>query len=178
MKKIFIDELKKLEQEDYVDKQIYQAFMTRLTDGRPLTRDEGVNDHICSFFLPVNKESRSLFIGHHIKADDWIPPGGHIDLDETPVEAVIREYQEELQHTTDKEHIQLFDITIKDIHNPKFACTRHYDYWYLVFTDKVSYKYDKKEFYDAGWFPFEDAKTKTQLEIYRNTISKMSVLFQ
>ena len=33
---------------------------------------------------------------HHKKLDMWLPPGGHIDENETPDEALIREFQEEL----------------------------------------------------------------------------------
>ncbi len=33
---------------------------------------------------------------HHRKLDLWLPPGGHIDKDETPDDALIRELKEEL----------------------------------------------------------------------------------
>ncbi|MBU3904949.1 MAG: NUDIX domain-containing protein [Nanoarchaeota archaeon] len=33
---------------------------------------------------------------HHKKLNMWLPPGGHIDKDETPDDAVIREIKEEL----------------------------------------------------------------------------------
>lgn len=39
--------------------------------------------------------SRVLLI-HHRKLDKWIPPGGHIEADETPDEALVREMKEEL----------------------------------------------------------------------------------
>lgn len=38
--------------------------------------------------------NRLLFI-HHSKLDLWLPPGGHIDKDEIPDDAVKREIQEE-----------------------------------------------------------------------------------
>ena len=40
-------------------------------------------------------EKRVLLI-HHRKLDIWIPPGGHIDENETPDEALHRELLEEL----------------------------------------------------------------------------------
>ena len=36
-----------------------------------------------------------VLLAHHNEFDKWVPPGGHIDPDETPTEAVVREFQEE-----------------------------------------------------------------------------------
>lgn len=36
-----------------------------------------------------------LLLVHHKNLDKWLPPGGHIEKDETPDEAVMREIKEE-----------------------------------------------------------------------------------
>jgi ADP-ribose pyrophosphatase YjhB (NUDIX family) len=36
-----------------------------------------------------------ILLVHHTKLDKWLPPGGHIENNETPDEAVIREIKEE-----------------------------------------------------------------------------------
>lgn len=41
-----------------------------------------------------NQENKMLLI-HHKKLDKWLPPGGHIEKDETPDEALLREIEEE-----------------------------------------------------------------------------------
>ncbi len=41
-----------------------------------------------------NQENQMLLI-HHKKLDLWLPPGGHIDPNETPDEAILREIDEE-----------------------------------------------------------------------------------
>jgi 8-oxo-dGTP pyrophosphatase MutT (NUDIX family) len=42
----------------------------------------------------IVKDSKVLLI-HHRKLDMWLPPGGHIDPDELPDDAVLREVLEE-----------------------------------------------------------------------------------
>ena len=37
-----------------------------------------------------------LLLIHHKKLDKWLPPGGHIDQDETPDHALKREFKEEV----------------------------------------------------------------------------------
>ena len=41
------------------------------------------------------KDDKALLV-HHKKFDKWTPPGGHIEEDETPNQALIREWKEEL----------------------------------------------------------------------------------
>lgn len=37
-----------------------------------------------------------ILLIHHKKLDKWLPPGGHIDQDETPDDALKREFKEEV----------------------------------------------------------------------------------
>jgi 8-oxo-dGTP pyrophosphatase MutT (NUDIX family) len=37
-----------------------------------------------------------VFLAHHKKFDKWTPPGGHIEDNETPDQALVREWREEL----------------------------------------------------------------------------------
>ncbi len=37
-----------------------------------------------------------VFLAHHKKFDKWTPPGGHIEENETPDQALIREWKEEV----------------------------------------------------------------------------------
>lgn len=103
----FTDIVKTLEHTSGVDQVIVQAFLNRIKAEPRLTRDEGVSDHLCSFLIPVHQESGHIFIGHHKKADSWIPPGGHIDKGELPIQAVRREFEEELNHKITDEKIEL-----------------------------------------------------------------------
>lgn len=45
--------------------------------------------------LVTNGAPKKVLLGYHRKLGVWLPPGGHIEPDETPIEAVIRETREE-----------------------------------------------------------------------------------
>jgi 8-oxo-dGTP diphosphatase len=47
---------------------------------------------VAGYLIHDNK----VLLIHHRKLDRWIPPGGHIDENETPDEALEREFKEEL----------------------------------------------------------------------------------
>ena len=41
-------------------------------------------------------KDEKVFLAHHKKFNKWTPPGGHIESNETPDQAVVREWKEEL----------------------------------------------------------------------------------
>lgn len=48
-----------------------------------------------SFASGILVESGKILLVHHNKFDKWVFPGGHIESDETPNQAAIREFFEE-----------------------------------------------------------------------------------
>lgn len=44
----------------------------------------------------VHPESKRVLLRYHDKYDMWLMPGGHIELDETPQQAALREVKEEV----------------------------------------------------------------------------------
>ncbi len=137
-----------------------QRFLDRLAHNPKLTKREFVPDHICAFFVPIHRQSGSVYLGHHIKGRDWMPPGGHIEPGEHPVETVRREFREELRVGLGKEKIEIFNLSIKKIEHPRRYCRLHYDLWYLVWTDKLDFDFDPGEFYEAGWFGIREGAKK------------------
>src|SRR5512142_3303876 len=111
---VLLAELKKAERLPYIPKQTIRLFNEFISssDGR-LLRANNIPHHACAFFLPVHTASQSIYLVHHIKAQDGIPPGGHIEPGETPTETVRREYKEELSWQLTGEPIKLTDLTIK-----------------------------------------------------------------
>ena len=80
----------------------------------------------------------------HPKVKAWLPPGGHIEANEDPVQAVIREVEEEsgleavVVPTAPRldlgypEHVQPpFTIMIEDIHDPVQGYHQHIDMIYF-----------------------------------------------
>lgn len=157
-----------------VNKNVLKLFQDRLKSDRRLVRDEGISSHFCAFFTPVFRRDNKIFIGHHIKSDSWLSPGGHIDKDETPIQTVRRECEEELGFTIKTEKIELFSAVYFPIKN-RPGCTDHFDFWYLIyFESQIPFIYERKEFHDAGWFTIEEALKKKSLPEFRNELGQLS----
>ncbi len=127
------------------------------------TRVEGNLDHYCAFFLPYDKDQGKIYLGDHIKAEGWIPPGGHIEQGETAIDAVIREMQEELRVTIDPTMIESFNLSVTVVNRPKSGCMTHYDIWHLVNIKEQDFDFDRGEYHDARWFTIKEGVTKMQV---------------
>lgn len=160
MKKVLLREILQLKNKPYVNRKTFAEFLIRLKSGG-ITRTQNPEDHFCSFFLPVNLAAKTVFLGHHIKANQWIPPGGHIENEESPRQTVRREFKEELAFKLTHEKVELFDIGISQISDLRKTCNVHYDFWYLVFVENYSYAFSRREFYTAGWLTIDSAIKKT-----------------
>lgn len=173
LKSIIRNEIEKASKLPYVDKKLLKSFQKRLQQGN-LIREESPEDHFCVFIVPVHKKSGQIYLGHHKKANDWIPPGGHIETDETLLEAVKREAQEELGFQITDEKIELYAVDSLDVSHPGRRCKIHHHIWYLLFMDKlVEFNYTKEEFHDAKWLTVLEAINKIRIPLYIKTISKI-----
>ncbi len=176
--KLYLQEAKKLHNKPYISESTYREFVAFIRSTTRLTKETNPANHLCSFFLPIHIPSGQVYLGHHIKANDWIPPGGHIKIHETPEQAARREFQEELGIKLTIQPVRLFDLSIKDVSdNPKHPCKMHYDFWFAVETERIEFKFLKKEFYDAGWVTLKKAKTLTRLLLYNRIIQIAGQLF-
>lgn len=52
--------------------------------------------HLVSYFLPVDDQRGGVLLGEHRKSGLWLPPGGHVEPGEHPLDTVRRECVEEL----------------------------------------------------------------------------------
>lgn len=154
-----------------VDREIYEKFISHIRSTDKLTKNANIDEHICSFFVPYNRASHSVYLGHHIKANCWIPPGGHINYLEHPIDTVVREFEEELNQKITKIQVSPLSMTIKDIsNNPRNPCKVHYDFWYLVDVPKIEFEYIKKEYYDAKWVTFGEAMKLMDIPLYKRVV--------
>src|SRR4051812_36811324 len=52
--------------------------------------------HLVSYFVLIDPAQKSMLLVDHIKAQLWLPTGGHVEPDEHPNQTVKREVVEEL----------------------------------------------------------------------------------
>lgn len=157
------DEITPLLNPSLLDVATFDAWMDLKNGSQVHTKKEGNPRHYCSFFLPYDKKAGKIYLGHHIKADDWIPPGGHIEPGETPSDTAVREMMEELKVTITKDLLEPFSLSVKPINRPEVGCMAHYDVWHLVHLPAqagIPFDYLKSEYYDAGWFTVADGVKK------------------
>jgi 8-oxo-dGTP pyrophosphatase MutT (NUDIX family) len=108
--------------------------------------------HFVCYFPMVDFEAQRIFLAFHRKAKLWIPPGGHIEEAETPLEATIRECGEELgipARFIDSRPFFLSSVTTQNTTDP------HTDiaFWFvLISSEDESLTLDEAEFSASGWF--------------------------
>lgn len=116
--------------------------------------------HFCVYFWPYNPETKEVFLIYHKKANLWLSPGGHIEPGESLVQAVIREAAEELNLKLEPSQVpQPSLFTITPINTSVQICKEHLDVWHFIPTLEIII-WDKTEFYQAGWFSLDQAKSK------------------
>ncbi len=78
---------------------------------------EVTRDFVVTVYI-VNNEK--VLLMHHKKLGMWLPPGGHIDPNELPTEAAIREAKEETGLDIDLAGEQTDYGPVVVLHHPKF----------------------------------------------------------
>ena len=118
------------------------------------------NIHLVSYFMVVDQTSNEFLLVDHKKAQLWLPPGGHVEINEHPMETVKREVKEELGI----EAKFLFeDPLFLTVTNTVGNIAPHTDVslWYLLKGNRNDHlRFDSNEFHQIRWFsreaiPFE-----------------------
>lgn len=52
--------------------------------------------HLVSYVVPVDPADGRVLLADHVNAGLWLPPGGHVEVDEHPALTAAREAEEEL----------------------------------------------------------------------------------
>lgn len=153
-------EIVKLDSLKSVNKDTITGFRERINLGAPFTKPQDPESHFCVLFIPYAISSRKVYIVDHIKAGIWSPPGGHIDAGESPLDAVKREFNEELGFKLSDEKINLFEANVTKC-IPTGICRKHYDLFYIVYMrNQEVFKFEEREFNSAGWFSLSEAIEK------------------
>lgn len=132
-------------------------------------------------------ENKVLLI-HHRKLDIWIPPGGHIEKDETPDDAVRREFKEELN--LDVEILNSNDIPEEGNITEQLAVPFHVNvhnvgdhehccFFYLCIPRNPNeIKVNRRELNDFKWFSPEELDQEHIPPDVSNIAKKAFALFE
>jgi len=141
----------------------------------------------------LDKDNKKVLLIHHKKLGKWLPPGGHIDPNETPPEAAIREAKEETGLDVElikQENIWIDRLNAKSLIRP-YLCLleeipahgdqpahQHID---QIFVGRViggDLNHNNDEIHDMRWFSLDDLKTlKPEVEIFEETLETIKQLF-
>jgi 8-oxo-dGTP diphosphatase len=117
---------------------------------KPATPDP----HLVSYFILLDQNVDQLLLVDHKKSNLWVAPGGHVEPNEHPQDAVKREIKEELGIAARFLFPEPFFMTVMKTTNP---IGRHTDvsFWYLLHGNiSKILKYEEREFHQIGWFSF------------------------
>jgi len=154
-------EVSDIEPFDELEKQHITDTLAWIDSGANLFRIEKPDKppkHLVSYFVLIDPEHKSILLGDHIKAQLWLPSGGHVELNEHPKDTVIREAREEL----DQEAIFLHNRTqpLFVTVTPTVGLTAgHIDVslWYLLRGSiHGTINFERREFTDMTWFTFDE----------------------
>jgi 8-oxo-dGTP diphosphatase len=146
---------------DALEREHIADVLSWIDSGAPLFRVEKPDKppkHLVSYFVVVDPDHDSMLLCDHIKAQLWLPPGGHVEPGEDPTETVRRESHEELAKPA---------TFLRGNEAPLFATvteTRgltpgHVDVslWYVLRGHVHEYiHFDRGEFNDIAWFTFDE----------------------
>lgn len=172
-----INELKNITKITPAEPGIRAAFLQRLkNDG--ISREENKITHFCVYFAAYDPARQLVFIGRHIKSGLWLFNGGHLDKNESALQALKREMGEEWGNSVKIGTIKAPELlTITAIDSPIQPCKTHFDIWYFLPFDSATFNPDQellaKEFHETGWFSFTAAKSLVK---DKNTLAAIGVI--
>lgn len=143
-----------------------------------------INNHFTATGIVFNKYKQILMIFHK-KLQVWLPPGGHIEPNELPDAAVLREIFEEtgikaeiipekqnllLTHDNCQELERPFIVLLEDIEsNGKH---NHIDMVYICRSLNEDYTLQESEVSNIGWFTSDKIRNLKTYENVVKTIEK------
>lgn len=106
--------------------------------------------HLVSYFAVIDDEH--ILLVDHINAELWLPTGGHVEPDEHPRTAALREAKEELSIDGEFLHESPIFVTITETVG-KTAGHTDVSLWYTLRGDRHrDISFDESEFRTVRWF--------------------------
>lgn len=133
--------------------------------------------HFTASAVVLDEEDRVLLV-HHNKIGLWLYPGGHVDPNEAPAEAAVREVVEEtgvqavvlgeatFAHAAVASHAAPWAVIEMDVTDSKDGQHRHIDFVYVCRASGGDLAAQLEEVASARWVPVADvAALPTPVEL-------------
>ncbi len=157
-----LGELRGYRPADGLETRHHEAIV-RLLTGTPgaFSRDHFMPGHVTASCFVVDPTERQLLLHHHRRLGRWLQMGGHLEGDEMPAEAALREGSEE-SGLTDLELAcdEVFDLDVHPIPAGKGEPDHlHFDIRYLARTSSPqAISLDATESNDLIWATLDRAE--------------------
>ncbi len=148
---------------------------------------EGEKHFCASVWIITDSSPKKILLVLHKKLGRWLQPGGHIESFENPVEAAIREVEEEtgINISSLAKQIEVIDSDGSFLPVPEFIMEQtipqyngqpqhfHLDIQYVVRIPEQKITHSAAESHDIGWFTKEEAEKLPIHEDTRVVIQKL-----
>ena len=115
--------------------------------------------HLVSYCVLVDTTKRNVFLVNHRDAQRWLPTGGHVEVDEHPIDAATREILEELRVAPDFHPSVGPKPLMVTVTRTQGVSEPHTDVslWFAFDGSREHVLApDETEFVDARWWSFDD----------------------
>lgn len=158
MRSLIAEKVRQIQPGDALEHAHIAETLAWVESGAPLFRvqkPDVPNKHLVSYFMLVDEAASKVLLVDHIKAGLWLPPGGHVDVDEDPAQAARRECWEELQIEAEFISDAPFFVT-STVTVGMTAGHTDVSLWYVLRGDhRVPLAFDASEFNAVQWFDYD-----------------------
>lgn len=144
---------------DMLEKSHIQDTLVWLKSGVPIFRITKPNipdKHLVCYFVLFDTQTQKILLVDHINAGLWLPAGGHVEINEDPIDTVRRECVEELGMAAEF----LYENPIFLTSTMTVGITAgHTDVslWYVLKGDSnQEYNFNTEEFKAVKWFSLDE----------------------
>jgi 8-oxo-dGTP pyrophosphatase MutT (NUDIX family) len=174
-----VSELRRVRSGDPEESRDIEAAIGLLTRPDAASRSSFVPGHITASAFVIHLPTGRILLHHHRRLDKWLQLGGHLEPGESPVQAALREAEEEsglagLSCLTG----EIFDVDVHPVPAGKGEPDhRHFDLRYVVIArDAEGESMDPQESVELSWMTLDEAWEKMASRESRRAITKLRAL--
>jgi len=145
------DELEQSHVEDVI------SWISGTNDIFRIAKPDNPPKHLVSYFVVYDPNTQKILLIDHIKANAWLPSGGHVETGEHPRDTVVREAEEELELHARFDVMGEVPVFITVTQTRGHGTHTDVSLWYVISGDStVTHRYDANEMRGYRWLKFDE----------------------